>query len=259
MRQPQNAYFNQLLRTMAPDGFGALGPLLEPVTLSFGLVLGKANLPLECICFPESGIVSVVATAKGVGTAEIGVVGLEGMTGLAVMMGDNQSPENTYVQIPGRGHWIEARALVALLDHHPLMRRQLLGFAHAFASQIAQTALANGRAKIDVRLARWLLMAADRIGLIDMPLTHDLLAVMLGVRRPSITDSIHRLEGENVIHARRSAITIRDRKGLEALAGGFYGVPEREYQRILGSAATLPDEAEPRDTTHGDVFARVGA
>ncbi len=117
------------------------------------------------------------------------------------------------------------------------MRRMMLSYAHVFTTQIAQTALANGRAKIEARVARSLLMVADRIGGLEMPLTHELLAVMLGVRRPGVTDAIHLLEGEHAIRARRGAITIQDRDRLEALAGGTYGISEREHHRVLGTPA----------------------
>jgi CRP-like cAMP-binding protein len=235
VRPPQYAYRNRLIRGLVAEDFEAISPFLEAVPLGFHLSLGVANRPIERICFPETGIISVVVAGKDLGELEIGVVGYEGMTGLAIVAGDTQSPEDIYVQAPGRGHWMHAEALASLLERHGAMSRAMRGFAHVFASQIAQTALANGRANIDVRLARWLLMAADRIGATDMPLTHDLLSVMLGVRRPGVTDALHRLEGDHFIQARRAAISIRNREGLEALAGGAYGVPEREYRRVLGS------------------------
>jgi hypothetical protein len=157
------------------------------------------------------------------------------MTGLPVVMGETQSPQDTYVQVAGSGHWLEAEALSALLDARPAMRQVMVSYAQVFSTQIAQTALANGRAKIDARLARWLLMAADRLDGPDMPLTHELLALMLGVRRPGVTDSLHRLEGERMLKARRAFITIKDRGALEILADGAYGIPEDEYRRVMGA------------------------
>ncbi len=234
MTQPQSAYRNQILRTLAPEDFAALAPLLRPVRLDYLLDLEKAGAPIERVCFPDSGIVSVVATSEDLGTIEVGLIGWEGMTGLAVVMGTTQSSQNTYVQARGRGHWVEAGTFASLLDHRPAMRKLMLGYAHVFTCQIVQTALANGRAKIDKRLARWLLMAADRLDDAEMPLTHELMAVMLGVRRPGVTDALHLLEGKLLIKAKRGAVAIRDRAGLEAVAGGAYGVPEQEYCKTLG-------------------------
>ena len=185
------------------------------------------------VCFPESGIVSVVASWTGLDTIEVGLIGHEGMTGLAVLLGETQSPQHTYVQVPGRGHWLEASNFSILLNERPAMRQVMIRYAHVFTTQLAQTALANGRGKIDARLARWLLMAADRLDNADMPLTHDLMAMMLGVRRPGVTDALHRLEGEHMIRAKRASVTITDRVALEAVAGGSYGVAEREYRRVM--------------------------
>ena len=245
MPQPQSAYRNQIIRALAREDFDGLAPHLTAVSLEPRMDLEMANQTILRICFPESGVISVVARSEGLSTIEVGLVGYEGMTGLAVVMGETQSPQDTYVQVAGAGHWLEAMALGALLDVHPAMRRLMVAYANVFTTQIAQTALANGRAKIDARLARWILMAADRLDGPEMPLTHELLALMLGVRRPGVTDSLHRLEGEHMIRARRASISIRDRAALEVLADGSYGVPEQEYRRVLGAGASSP-EATPR-------------
>ncbi len=234
MAHPQSMYRNQIIRALTPEDFGGLAPHLTAVRLDYRLDLEKANKPVERICFPESGIISVVARSEGLSTIEVGLVGREGMTGLPVVMGETQSPQDTYVQVPGVGHWVESSALSVLLQIQPTMRQLMVGDSHVFTTQIAQTALANGRAKIDARLARWILMAADRLEGPEMPLTHELMALMLGVRRPGVTDSLHRLEGEHMIRARRASITVRNRPALEALADGSYGVPEQEYRRVMG-------------------------
>jgi CRP-like cAMP-binding protein len=241
MVQPQYAYRNQIIGALTPEDFDAMRSHLAPVRLDLRLDLEIANEPIRRVCFPESGIISVVAKSEGLGTIEVGLVGHEGMTGVPVIMGDTRWPQNTYVQVPVAGHWLEAAALRTLLDASPAMREMMVSYALVFAIQIAQTALANGRAKIDARLARWILMAADRLEDPEMPLTHELLALMLGVRRPGVTDSLHRLEGEHMVKARRGFIAIRDRTALEALAGGSYGVPEREYRRVMGQGASPPE------------------
>jgi hypothetical protein len=160
MPQPQHVCRNQILRALPPEDFDALAPHLSAVRLDFRLDLETANRLILRVCFPDSGIISVVARSEGLRTIEVGLVGREGMTGLPVIMGETQSPQDTYVQVPGIGHCLEATALSALLKSHPAMHQLMLGYAHVFTTQIAQTALSNGRAKIDARLARWLLMAA---------------------------------------------------------------------------------------------------
>ena len=149
------------------------------------------------------------------------MIGFEGMTGLAVILGTFSSTQDTPLRSPGAAFRVEATTLSALLDQRPEMRRMMLAFANAMMNQTAQTALANGLATIDMRLARWLLMAADRVGGTDMTFTHEVMATSLGVRRPGVTDALHRLEGERLIRSRRAVVSIRDWAGLEALAGGF--------------------------------------
>ncbi len=107
-------------------------------------------------------------------------------------------------------------------------------YALTFLTQTTQTALANGHARIDQRLARWLLMAMDRLGTAELPLTHELMALMLGVRRPGVTDALHRLEGDGLIRARRGVVTIRNRDALEQKSAGCYGAAEAEYRRLMG-------------------------
>jgi CRP-like cAMP-binding protein len=186
------------------------------------------------VCFPDDGVVSVVARSGGSRQVEAGLIGREGMTGLSILLGDDRSPNETYVQIPGAGHVVPAETLRTVMRSSPTLKNHLLKFALIFMTQVTQTALANGRDQIDVRLARWLLMASDRVASQDMALTHEFIAIMLGVRRPGVTDALHRLEGRQLILSRRSAVSIRDRAALENLAGPSYGVPEAEYRRLLG-------------------------
>lgn len=137
------------------------------------------------------------------------------------------------MQCGGPALRIGISALRAVIDTSRPLRQLLLTYAHVFLIQPAATALANSRYEIEQRLARWVLMSQDRLGG-ELPLTHDFLALMLGVRRPSVTDALHKLEGTGAIKAERSLILVRDRKKLEEIAGQAYGIPEREYERQLG-------------------------
>ena len=145
------------------------------------------------------------------------------MTGLAVVMGNDRSPHDTYIQAAGSGQRISAAKLRWAMNRSARLHRSLLRYAHAFLIQTAQTALANGRSKNAQRLARWLLMADDRIEGAELPLTHKFLSIMLGVQRPAVTLAVQVLERSRLIRQpRRGIITIIDRNGLMKLADGTY-------------------------------------
>jgi CRP-like cAMP-binding protein len=226
---------NHLLRRLQPAEFAVLAPDLHHVRLLPGDRFEEPNAPIERVCFPESGMISVVAVGNGDHRIEAGLIGYEGMTGSALVLGDDRSPHETYVQAEGDGLVIAAGALRAAMDSHRGIHRLMMLYVQAFSVQTAHTALANGRAKIDERLARWLTMAHDRFEQRELGLTHEFLSLMLGVRRAGVTDALHRLEGEGVIRARRGVIAVRDRRRLEALASVSYGVPEATYRRLLGN------------------------
>jgi CRP-like cAMP-binding protein len=216
------------------DDLALLSPHLRSVDLPARRILERPGEPIEQVVFLEGGVVSVVARAAGGRHIEAGLIGFEGMTGISVVMGDDRSTHESSVQVAGRGAGIAADALRKAMGDSVTLRAMLLRYVETFMIQTAHTALANGRGTIEERLARWLLMAQDRLGGSQLPLTHDLLALMLGVRRAGVTDAVHRLEGEGVIRARRGLILVRDRGRLEAVAGGAYGGPEQEYRRLLG-------------------------
>jgi CRP-like cAMP-binding protein len=167
------------------------------------------------------------------------------MTGLPVVMNDDRSPNETYVQVAGSAYRVAAEDLRNALTASASLQWLLLRYAQWFLTQTIHTALANSTATIGARLARWILMAHDRVG--DcLPFTHDLLARTLGVRRSGVTDALHILEGRGSIRATRGKIAVLDRDGLIDAAGGSYGVPEAEYERLLGLKASLAVAAERR-------------
>lgn len=177
---------------------------------------------------------SVVAKGMGDQRVEVGLIGREGISGMAVIMGGDRSPHATNVQLAGAGHRIGASALRDGMRTSATLRGLLLSFAHVFMVQTAQTALANGRATLEERLARWLLMGHDRINGDQLPLTHEFLSVMLGVRRAGVTVALHALESRGLIQTKREQILVADRAGLERIARDSYGVPEAEYRRLIG-------------------------
>lgn len=196
--------------------------------------LELADLPIKSVYFPEQGIGSVVATSPKGTETEIGFIGHEGMTGSALVMGDDRTLHRCYVQMAGEAISIGAAPFAAALASSPTLRIFLLRYVQCLHIQTGYTALVNARSKLEERLARWLLMCDDRTSGGRLAITHEFLSVMLGVRRPGVTVGLQFLEGKRLIKARRGEISIRDRDGLVMLANGSYGEPEAEYRRLIG-------------------------
>jgi CRP-like cAMP-binding protein len=204
------------------------------MTLGLRKTLEQPNRRIDAVYFPEAGFASVVAIQSGGKEVEVGLIGREGMTGLPIVFGNHRSPHATYIQAPGTGTRMSATELRKAFQASPSLRDSLLKFAQAFGVQTSHTAVCNAQAKLDVRLARWLLMAHDRIGEETMPLTHEFLALMLGVRRAGVTETLQALRDQHLISYGRGLIHVEDRRGLERKAGPAYGVPEAEYRRLIG-------------------------
>jgi CRP-like cAMP-binding protein len=213
---------NRVLSRLSRADFALLNPHLVAVDLPVLTPLETGNKRIDTVYFLERGFASVVADGSGMRGIEVGIIGREGMTGLAVVMGNHRSPHDTYIQAAGAGRRISATKLRAAMDQSVPLHRSLLRYAHAFLIQTGQTALANGRSKNTERLARWLLMADDRIDGGELPLTHKFLSIMLGVQRPGVTVAVQALEHDGLISAKRGVITIVDRKGLEKMSNGAY-------------------------------------
>ncbi len=224
---------NRILSRLPHEALNLLMPHLSPVDLPLSKSLETPNKTIDYAYFIESGFASVVATGAEGEAIEVGLIGCEGVTGLAVVMGTNRSPNATYIQLAGRGLRIGASHLRNALEKSADLQKALLQYGHVFMLQTAQTAFANGRSKVEDRLARWLLMAHDRVSGNDLMLTHEFLGIMLGVRRPGVTVALGVLETKGLILVARGAITILNRKALEKTAGAAYGVPEAEYKRLF--------------------------
>ena len=225
---------NRLLASLSTDDFGLLEPHLEPVTLSLRKYLERPNRRIDAVYFPEAGFASVVAVQPDGKQAEVGLIGREGMTGLPIVLGDHRSPHATYIQMPGRGQCIPAEDLRHATQTSLSLRDSLLKFVQAFGVQTTHTAVSHVQSRLDVRLARWLLMAQDRVEDDTLPLTHEFLSLMLGVRRSGVTQALQALRKQGLISYGRGKITVKDRKGLERAAGKAYGIPEAEYRRLIG-------------------------
>jgi len=218
---------NKLLARLSRADARLLEPHLEPVVLPVRKQLQAANKRVERVYFLESGIASIVA--NGDNPIEVGMIGREGMTGVSVVLGNgDRVPHEVYMQIAGNGVHLPADRLREAIAKSVTLHQIMLRFVHAFLTQTTQTALANGRSRIEERLARWLLMAQDRVDGNELKLTHEFLAVMLGVRRSGITTALQELERKGLIAHRRSFVTIMDREGLEETSNGTY-VPPNDH------------------------------
>jgi CRP-like cAMP-binding protein len=235
MNSPGNGSRNRLLAVLSHADRDLLTPNLETIDLDIRDILEAPNVPIAHVYFVESGLVSVVGAAPPNHRIEIGMVGYEGMTGLSIVLGGDRSANETLVQSSGSALRISTGSLREMLDASPSLTATLLRYVNVFMVQGSQTALANGRGRLDQRLARWLLMWDDRIRPDILTVTHDFLALLLGVRRQGVTVALHELEGGGLIRSTRGEVRILDREGLERAASGFYGIPEAEYARSIGA------------------------
>ena len=189
--------------------------------------LEKRKKRIDQVYFMESGFASVVA-GSGDRSIEVGIIGREGMTGIPLLLGHDRAQHETFIQLAGSGLRISADNLRAADEASITLHRAMLRYVHAFLQQTTTTALANGRSKTEARLARWLLMAHDRVDGDDLHLTHEFLGMMLATHRPGVTIAVQALERAGFISARRSNISILKRKALEKYSNGAYVPPNND-------------------------------
>ena len=241
----QPAPRNRLLAALPPEDLARLRPQLERVELAFRQVLHAPEEPVTAVYFPETGYCSRLAPMEDGDSAEVGLIGPEGMVGLAVLHGGDRDGFELMVQVPGTALRMGAGAFCEALDGVPALRALLLRYALAHFEQVARTAACNGRHHTDQRLARWLLMAHDRAKDDEFPMTHEFLAMMLGVRRAGITIAAGQLQKAGFIRYERGCIEVTDRPGLESVACECYGIVRRAQDRLLGPPAGLKGVYRP--------------
>jgi CRP-like cAMP-binding protein len=225
---------NRILARLSPEHFGLLEPHLAAVDLPFWKQLQVRGRPVEQVYFIERGLASVVVSQQGRRSIEVGLVGREGMTGISVVMGLDRTLHEIFMQVAGAGQRIAAAKLREAMEQSAPLHRCFLNYAHAFLTQTANTAAVNGLNTIEERLARWLLMAHDRLDGDDLPLTQEFLAMMLGVRRSGVSSALDLLEKSGLVQAKRGVITVNDREGLKNHSNGAYGAAEAEFRRLSG-------------------------
>ncbi|MBY3027092.1 Crp/Fnr family transcriptional regulator [Rhizobium leguminosarum] len=223
---------NRLLRRFPEDAFELLAPFLEPVDLPVKRSLVLPRKPIEHVCFIESGLASMVAESADGKSVEIRHIGREGIAGYPVVLGVDRTPNKTFMQVSGHGLQVATEDFLPTLENADV-RQLLLRYVHTCELQLSHSALAAAQYQMHQRLARWLLMCHDRIDGNELTLTHEFLALMLGVRRAGVTEELHILEGIHAIKSTRGKVRILNRNTLIEIAGGCYGVPEREYERLI--------------------------
>jgi len=237
---------NRLLASLSPGDFSLIAPMLIPTALPKRRVLQVRGQPIEYVYFLASGLASVVIGMDSNTGIEVGVVGREGVTGISLIMGASSSPYDAFMQATGSGWQLSAADLKQVMVASRTLQEKFILFCHTQCVQMAYTILANGRYTLSQRLARWLLMAQDRVDSGTVPLTHGFLSVMLGVRRAGVTVALNNLEKADLIRTKRGAIWIENREGLKAVAKGSYGAAEDELKRYFPLSRTISASKLPK-------------
>ncbi|ACS60555.1 Crp/Fnr family transcriptional regulator [Rhizobium leguminosarum] len=230
----QSTVSNLLLRALPLEAFELLRPAMQQVDLPLKYELVTPGVANDRVYFLERGLGSVVATSSDDEIVEVGHIGYEGMSGAHALLKVPKTPNRTFMQVEGSGISLPTSVFLNMVERVPAANDLLLRYVHCCELQLAHSALANARYNMPERLARWLLMCHDRLLTDDLPLTHEFLSIMLGVRRSGVTNEIHILEGVHAIKATRGNVRIVNRQKLEDIAGGSYGVPEQEYADCIG-------------------------
>jgi len=230
----QNGRRNRLLARLPKDEFQRLLPNLRPVNLEFKLVLYEPRATLDYAYFPDRGVVSQLTVMDDGAGIEVATIGNEGMVGLPILFGMAEISSRLVVQVPATALRMRADVLRAETSGDTALRRLLLLYNGAYLTQVSQSVGCNGLHSVPRRCCRWLLMTHDRVEGDEFPITHEFLAQMLGVRRPSITEVLQPLQADGLIRYRRGNMTVLDRRGLEAASCECYQFVQDEFDRVLG-------------------------
>ncbi len=233
MLSPPEPRDNLLLAALPEEDWQRLQPNLHLVDMPLGQVLYEPNGPMEYVYFPVDAIVSLLCYTEDGGSAEIAIVGNEGIVGVSLFMGGETTPSQALVQSAGSAYRLSGRALKDEFYRGGSMQRLFLRYTQALLTQMAQTAVCNRKHSLDQQLCRWLLLSHDRLPGDELEMTQELIANMLGVRREGVTETAGHLQRANLIRYHRGHIVILDRHGLEQRTCECYGVVRREYDRLL--------------------------
>lgn len=224
---------NHILAALPDPQWADWSPFLELVTMPLGHVLYEPGGKLAHMYFPITAIVSLLYVMENGASAEIAVVGNEGLVGVSLFMGGDTTPSRAVVQSAGAGCRLKADIMMGEFNRGGPTMHVLLRYTQALITQMAQTAVCNRHHSLDQQLCRWLLLSLDRLHGDVLVMTQELIANMLGVRREGVTDGALKLQKAGLIQYARGRITVLDRKGIEARACECYAVVKREYDRLL--------------------------
>lgn len=233
MPSPHHPEQNHLLATLPAADYERLLPQLELIPLPLGLAVYESGLDQGYVYFPTTSIVSMLYVMEDGSSAEIAVVGNDGLVGIALFMGGETTSSRAVVQSAGFGYRLKAAALKKEFERGGEVQHLLLRYTQALITQMAQTAVCNRHHSLEQQLCRWLLLSLDRLPSNELKMTQELIANMLGVRREGVTEAAGRLQGYGFISYRRGHITVLDRKGLEQDVCECYAVVKKEFARLL--------------------------
>jgi CRP-like cAMP-binding protein len=224
---------NCLLSKLDNDKHERLRSRLQTIELELKQVIYQPDQPIRFAYFPEQGMISVVSTMQDGSSIEIGTIGREGMAGAVLLLETDSVPYQHFVQLPGHGYRVESTVLLEEVERNADLRKLILRYHTAFLTQSMQGVACNGLHSIQKRCCRWLLMARDRADSDDLKLTHEFLAVMLGVRRASVSDVLGPLQEQGLVRSNHGTISILDRQGLEAGSCECYALIAKQQQQLL--------------------------
>ena len=222
-----------LLAALPPSDYDRLAPHLELIPMKLGDVLYEPGIRLRHVYFPTTSIVSLLYVMEDGASAEIAIVGNEGMLGISLFMGGETTPSRAVVQSAGHAFRLRAQRLKDEFGRFGPMLRLLLRYTQALITQMSQTAVCNRHHSVDQQLCRWLLLSLDRLASNELAMTQELIANMLGVRREGVTEAAGKLQDARLIRYRRGKITVLDRPSLEARSCECYRVVKAEFDRLL--------------------------
>jgi CRP-like cAMP-binding protein len=224
---------NHILNALPAADFARIADDLEPIPMPLGEVLYEPGVTLKHVYFPTTSIVSLLYVLKNGSSAEIAIVGNEGVLGISLFMGGDSTPSRAVVQSAGHAVRIRADLLIVEFERFGETMHLLLRYTQALLTQMAQTAVCNRHHTIDEQLCRWLLMSMDRLTESELTMTQELIANMLGVRREGVTEAAGKLQHDGLIRYTRGKITVLDRPRLEARCCECYQVVKTELERLL--------------------------
>jgi CRP-like cAMP-binding protein len=223
---------NHLLAALPAADFERLRPSMRLTGLPLGAVLNESGGQMRDVYFPVSGLVSLLYTLEGGGTAEIAVVGNDGCVGIAILLGGGTTPSRAVVQIEGYAYKVASHIILAEFHKSAQVQLLLLRYIQSLMTQMTQTAVCNRHHTVEQQLSRWLLLSLDRVSANRVDMTQKLISQMLGVRRVGVTEAARKLQEAGLIQYSRGHITIPDRAKLEAHACECYSVVKRETDRL---------------------------